>query len=86
MRFNPGATCDPRCRPRGRSTHGTRVAADVARRVQMLTGMTGVFESSPLAAKVRDVQMITQHAFLGETTYQNAGAIFFGLASSPEYL
>jgi indole-3-acetate monooxygenase len=68
------------------STHGTRVAADVARRVQILTGMTGVSESSPLAAKVRDVQMITQHAFLGETTYQNAGAIFSGLASSPGYL
>ena len=68
------------------STHGTQVAADVARRGQILTGMTGVFESSPLAAQVRDVQMITQHTFLGETTYQNAGAIFFGLASSPGYL
>jgi hypothetical protein len=39
-----------------------------------------------LAAQVRDAQMITQHAFLGETTYQNAGAIFFGSASSPGYL
>jgi alkylation response protein AidB-like acyl-CoA dehydrogenase len=68
------------------STHGTQIAADAARRVQMLTGMTGVCESSPLAAQVRDAQMITQHAFLGETTYQNAGAIFFGSASSPGYL
>jgi len=68
------------------STHGTQVAADVARRVQMLTGMTGMFESSPLAAQVRDVQMITQHTFLGETTYQNAGAIFFGMAPSVGYL
>jgi hypothetical protein len=68
------------------STHGTQISADAARRVQMLTGMTGVCESSPLAAQVRDAQMITQHAFLGETTYQNAGAIFFGSASSPGYL
>jgi indole-3-acetate monooxygenase len=68
------------------STHGTQIAADAARRAQMLTGMTGVSENSPLAAQVRDAQMITQHAFLGETTYQNAGAIFFGLASQVGYL
>jgi indole-3-acetate monooxygenase len=68
------------------STHGTQIAAGAARRAQMLTGMTGVSESSPLAAQVRDVQMITQHAFLGEATYQNAGAIFFGLVSLPGYL
>jgi alkylation response protein AidB-like acyl-CoA dehydrogenase len=68
------------------STHASRVAADVARRAQMLTGMTGVYESSPLAAQVRDTQMITQHAFMGDITYQNAGAMLFGLKPLPGYL
>ena len=68
------------------STHATRVAADVARRAQMLTGMTGVYESSPLAAQVRDVQMITQHAFMGDVTYQNAGAMLLGHKPLPGYL
>ena len=68
------------------STHATRAAADVTRRAQMLTGMTGVYESSPLAAQVRDVQMITQHAFMGDITYQNAGAMLFGHKPLPGYL
>lgn len=68
------------------ATHATRVAADVARRAQMVTGMTGVSQSCPIAAQVRDVQMITQHAFMGDITYQNAGAMLFGLAPLPGYL
>lgn len=68
------------------STHATRVAAEVTRRAQMLTGMAGVYESSPLARQVRDAQMITQHAFLGDVTYQNAGAMLFGLSPQPGYL
>ena len=58
----------------------------MTRRAQMLTGMTGVYESSPLAAQVRDVQMITQHAFMGDITYQTAGAMLFGLKPMPGYL
>jgi alkylation response protein AidB-like acyl-CoA dehydrogenase len=41
---------------------------------------------SPLAAQVRDAQMITQHAFMGDITYQNAGAMLFGLKPLPGYL
>lgn len=68
------------------ATHASRVGADVARRIQMLTGMTGVYESSPIAAQVRDAQMVTQHAFVGDITYQNAGAILFGKDPLPGYL
>lgn len=68
------------------TTHASRVGADVARRAQILSGGTGVYESSPLAAQVRDAQMITQHAFMGEITYQNAGAMLFGLKPLPGYL
>ena len=68
------------------TTHASRVVADVARRAQMLSGGTGVYESSPLAAQVRDAQMITQHAFMGDITYQNAGAMLFGHKPLPGYL
>lgn len=68
------------------STHATRVAADVARTAQMLSGMTGIYNSSPLARCVNDTQVVTQHAFMGDVTYQNAGAIFFGKQPLPGYL
>lgn len=68
------------------TTHASRVGADVARRAQMVSGGTGVYESSPLAAQVRDAQMITQHAFMGDITYQNAGAMLFGYKPLPGYL
>lgn len=68
------------------STHATRVAAEVARTVQMLSGMTGVYTTSPLARFVNDTQVVTQHAFMGDITYQNAGAIFFGKQPLPGYL
>ncbi len=68
------------------STHATRVAAEVARTAQMLSGMTGIYNSSPLARCVNDAQVVTQHAFMGDITYQNAGAIFFGKQPLPGYL
>lgn len=68
------------------TTHASRVAAEVTRRAQMVSGGSGVYESCPLAAQVRDAQMITQHAFMGDITYQNAGAMMFGLKPLPGYL
>lgn len=68
------------------STHAARVSAEVARTVQMLSGMTGVYCDSPLARFVNDAQVVTQHAFMGDITYQNAGAIFFGEQPLPGYL
>jgi alkylation response protein AidB-like acyl-CoA dehydrogenase len=68
------------------STHASRVAADVARTAQMLSGMSGVYNTSPLARCVNDANVVTQHAFMGDVTYQNAGAIFFGKQPLPGYL
>ncbi|MCX2901017.1 acyl-CoA dehydrogenase family protein [Pseudomonas mandelii] len=68
------------------STHATRIAAEVARTAQMLSGMSGVYRTSPLSRFVNDTQVITQHAFMGDMTYQNAGAIFFGNKPLPGYL
>jgi alkylation response protein AidB-like acyl-CoA dehydrogenase len=68
------------------STHATRTGAEVTRAVQMLVGMSGIYESCPLSTRVRDSLVITQHAFMGDITYQNAGAMFFGLKPPPGYL
>lgn len=68
------------------ATHATRVGAQVARTVQMLTGMTGIYEKSPLSTQVCDSLVVTQHAFMGDITFQNAGAMFFGLKPLPGFL
>jgi alkylation response protein AidB-like acyl-CoA dehydrogenase len=68
------------------ATHATRASAEATRSVQMLAGMTGIYESCPLSTQVRDSLVITQHAFMGDITYQNAGAMLFGLKPLPGYL
>lgn len=68
------------------ATHAARVAAEVTRTVQMQTGMTGMYHDCPISQQVRDVQVLTQHAFMGEITYQNAGAMLFDLPPLPGYL
>ncbi len=48
--------------------------------------MSGVYRTSPLSRFVNDTQVITQHAFMGDITYQNAGAMMFGHKPLPGYL
>ena len=68
------------------STHASRTCAEVTRKAQMLSGMTGVYNTSPLSRFVNDAQVVTQHAFMGDLTWQNAGAVFFGQEPTPGYL
>lgn len=68
------------------STHATRTSAEVTRAVQLQSGMAGIYEACPISQQVRDAQVLTQHAFMGDITYQNAGAMLFGLPPLPGYL
>ncbi|MEK8028389.1 acyl-CoA dehydrogenase family protein [Ideonella sp. BYS139W] len=68
------------------STHAARTGAEVARAIQLQTGMSGVYHASPISQQVRDAQVLTQHAFMGDITYQNAGAMAFGLPPLPGFL
>ncbi|MHA0862715.1 acyl-CoA dehydrogenase family protein [Enterobacter wuhouensis] len=81
---------DPSCEQinalRLSSTHVTRVAAEVARQALALNGMGGVTMTSPLQRYVRDTMVITQHAFMGDLSYLNAGTVFFGGKPLPGYL
>lgn len=67
-------------------THAVREAAEVCRQLQILSGMSGVERTHPLARCVNDTLVITQHAFMGDVTWQNAGAMFCGRAPLPGYL
>ncbi|WP_434638941.1 acyl-CoA dehydrogenase family protein [Klebsiella sp. I138] len=68
------------------STHVTRVSSSVTTRALKLAGMPGITMRSPLQRYARDTMVITQHAFMGELTYINAGNMFFGHPPLPGYL
>ena len=80
------ASCEQINALRLSSTHVTRVAAAVARQALALNGMGGVTMTSPLQRYVRDTMVITQHAFMGDLSYLNAGTVFFGGKPQPGYL
>lgn len=67
-------------------THAARVAANVARKMQMLAGMTAIYTNNAFSRFVNDTNVVTQHAFMGDATLLNAGSISFGLPPTPGYL
>ena len=64
----------------------TRECADATRIAYQMSGMEGTYLEHPLSRCFRDVNLATQHAFMGEITYQNAGAMMFGHDPLPGYL
>lgn len=68
------------------TTHLTQACAEAVRDVYQISGMTGADNGHPLSRILRDSQLCTQHAFMGEITWKNAGAIFFGHDPLPGYL
>lgn len=68
------------------STHLTRECAEVTRTIYQLSGMEAAYHANHMARCFRDAHMPTQHAFMGEITYQNAGAMMFGNDPLPGYL
>jgi alkylation response protein AidB-like acyl-CoA dehydrogenase len=68
------------------TTNVTRECADATRIAYNLSGMEGTYLNHPLSRCFRDVNLATQHAFMGEVTYQNAGAMMFDHDPFPGYL
>lgn len=68
------------------TTNVTRECAEATKIAYNLSGMEGAYFDHPLSRCFRDVHLATQHAFMGEITYQNAGAIMFGHEPFPGYL
>lgn len=67
-------------------THGVREAAEICRSMQLIMGMGGVAQSSAVARCVNDSFVVTQHAFMGDVTLQNAGSVFCGQTPLPGYI
>ncbi|GAB2708637.1 acyl-CoA dehydrogenase family protein [Aliiglaciecola aliphaticivorans] len=68
------------------TTNVARECAEATRIAYQLSGMQGAYVDHPLSRCLRDAHLVTQHAFMGEVTYQNAGAIMFGHPPFPGYL
>lgn len=68
------------------STHLSRECAEVARAAYLISGMEAAENANHLSRCFRDAHMPTQHAFMGEITFQNAGAIMFGRDPFPGYI
>lgn len=68
------------------TTHLTHECAEAIQDVYRISGMSGADNAHPLSRILRDSQLCTQHAFMGEITWKNAGAIFFGHDPLPGYL
>lgn len=67
-------------------THAVRISAEVTRTMQMLAGMTAIYTHNPFSRFVNDANVVTQHAFMGDASLLNAGAMSFGLDPTPGYL
>ncbi|WP_027966392.1 acyl-CoA dehydrogenase family protein [Halomonas halocynthiae] len=68
------------------TTHLTHECAAAIQELYRISGMNGADNAHPLSRILRDSQLCTQHAFMGEITWKNAGAIFFGHDPLPGYL
>lgn len=68
------------------STHLTHECVAVVRAVYEIMGMTSAENSHPMTRIYRDASLCSQHAFMGDITLRNAGAMFFGHQPYPGYL
>lgn len=57
-------------------------SAAVVERMHRLAGGSSVYDSSSIQRCLRDVQVATQHAMVGEATYKAAGRLFLGLPTN----
>jgi len=67
------------------ATHAAHVCADVVLKAYRLAGTAAIFSDNRLQWILRDAMVVTQHAFLGEATYDSAGALFAGIDPTTPY-
>ncbi|VVE71832.1 acyl-CoA dehydrogenase [Pandoraea captiosa] len=67
------------------ATHAAQVCADVVQIAYRLAGTAAIYSDNRLQWIMRDSLVVTQHAFLGEATYDSAGALFAGIPPVTPY-
>jgi alkylation response protein AidB-like acyl-CoA dehydrogenase len=67
------------------ATHAAQVCAEVVMQAYQMAGVAAIYRESRLQRLVRDSIVVTQHAFLGEGTYDASGALFVGVPPVTPY-
>ncbi|WP_225033290.1 acyl-CoA dehydrogenase family protein [Paraburkholderia sp. XV] len=67
------------------ATHAAHVCAEVVMQAYQMAGIAAIYRESRLQRLVRDSIVVTQHAFLGEGTYDASGALFVGIPPVTPY-
>ncbi|SOF01927.1 Acyl-CoA dehydrogenase [Burkholderia sp. OK233] len=67
------------------ATHAAHTCAEVVMQAYKMAGIGAIYRESRMQRLVRDSIVVTQHAFLGEGTYDASGAIFVGVAPVTPY-
>ncbi len=65
--------------------HAAHTTSDVIQRCYKLGGIAAIYRTHRLQRIVRDSMVVTQHALLGESGYDGAGAIFSGVPAFKGY-
>ncbi|WP_367104150.1 acyl-CoA dehydrogenase family protein [uncultured Psychrobacter sp.] len=68
------------------SSHLTHECVDVVRTVYEMMGMTSAQNSHPMTRILQNISLVSQHAFMGQITFRNAGAMAFGHKPYPGYI
>ena len=67
------------------ATHAAQVGAEVVMQAYQMAGIAAIYRENRLQRLVRDSIVVTQHAFLGEGTYDASGALFVGIPPVTPY-
>ncbi|WP_081084919.1 acyl-CoA dehydrogenase family protein [Burkholderia territorii] len=67
------------------ATHAAQVCANVVMRAYQLAGTAAIYRDNRLQQLARDSMVVTQHAFLGDATYDGSGAMFAGITPVTPY-
>ncbi|OLL32003.1 acyl-CoA dehydrogenase [Burkholderia sp. SRS-W-2-2016] len=67
------------------ATHAAHTCADVVMQAYKMAGIGAIYNESRMQRLVRDSIVVTQHAFLGEGTYDASGALFVGIPPVTPY-
>ncbi|CAG9205551.1 Acyl-CoA dehydrogenase [Paraburkholderia sabiae] len=67
------------------ATHAAHVCAEVVMQAYQMAGIAAIYKESRLQRLVRDSIVVTQHAFLGEGTFDASGALFVGIPPVTPY-
>ncbi|MDR5759375.1 acyl-CoA dehydrogenase family protein [Caballeronia sp. LZ035] len=67
------------------ATHAAQTCAEIVMNAYKMAGIGAIYRTSRMQRLVRDSIVVTQHAFLGEGTFDASGAVFVGIPPVTPY-